>query len=121
MLMVMPMVEAYRMSGSRSLLTALATGIALTVAGPAAAENVLRWASAGGATTFDPHSFDETRTYAQLAQVYEGLSGLDSSLEFVPRLAVGWAAGRSNHVGVRTPQGCSLPRRHAVYRPRCRL
>lgn len=78
------------MRNSRSLVAGLTIAGAVALAGPAAAENVLRWASAGGATTFDPHSFDETRTSAQLAQVYEGLSGLDSSLELVPRLAVGW-------------------------------
>ena len=63
---------------------------AVVLGGPAAAENVLRWASAGGAATFDPHSFDENRTFAQLAQVYEPLVGIDSNLMIVPRLAVAW-------------------------------
>jgi hypothetical protein len=52
---------------------------AVVLAGPAAAENVLRWASAGGAATIDPHAFDENRTFAQLGQVYEPLIGLDST------------------------------------------
>ena len=62
----------------------------LACASPVAAENVLRWASPGGAATFDPHAYDETPTYAQLAQVYEGLVGLDSNLAPAPRLATTW-------------------------------
>jgi peptide/nickel transport system substrate-binding protein len=71
-------------------IAALAIGIVISLAGPASAENVLRWASAGGAATFDPHAFDEDRTFAQLAQVYEPLIGLDSNLMSAPRLATTW-------------------------------
>jgi hypothetical protein len=35
----------------------------MTSAGPAAAENVLRWASSAGALTFDPHAYDDTPTW----------------------------------------------------------
>jgi peptide/nickel transport system substrate-binding protein len=73
----------------KALIVAFAL-LACLSAGPAAAENVLRWASAGGAATFDPHSFDETQTHAQRVQVYEALVGLDSHLELVPRLALEW-------------------------------
>jgi peptide/nickel transport system substrate-binding protein len=57
---------------------------------PATAENVLRWASAAGALTADPHAYDEVPTHAQLAQVYERLLDFDSNLEVVPLLAVAW-------------------------------
>jgi peptide/nickel transport system substrate-binding protein len=63
---------------------------AVTLAGPASAENVLRWASVSGALTADPHAYDEGGTVAQLSQVYEGLVGLDSNLELVPQLATSW-------------------------------
>ena len=46
------------MRGSRSLIAGLTIGIALAVAGPAAAENVLRFTGiSGGAVTMDPHSY----------------------------------------------------------------
>jgi peptide/nickel transport system substrate-binding protein len=76
--------------GSRSSIVGLTIGIALAVTGPAAAENVLRWSSVGGAATIDPHGYDEGPTFAQLSQVYEGLLGVDSNLEVVPRLALAW-------------------------------
>jgi peptide/nickel transport system substrate-binding protein len=68
----------------------LAFFLALATPAPSAAENVLRWSSGGGAATIDPHGFDEGPTFAQLSQVYEGLIGVDSNLEVVPRLAVAW-------------------------------
>ena len=64
--------------------------VANAITGPAVAENVLRWSSVGGAATIDPHGFDEGPTFAQLSQIYEGLIGVDSNLELVPRLAVAW-------------------------------
>jgi hypothetical protein len=51
---------------------------------PAGAENVLRWASAGGAATADPHAFDEVVTVAQLRQVYEQLVQFDSTWTSCP-------------------------------------
>jgi peptide/nickel transport system substrate-binding protein len=68
----------------------LAFAVALASAGPAAAENVLRWASGGGAQTFDPHAYDDLQTAAQYRQVYEALVGFDSNLELVPQLALAW-------------------------------
>jgi peptide/nickel transport system substrate-binding protein len=78
------------MSGSRSLFAGLTIGIALACASPAAAENVLRWASAGGAVTFDPHAYDELQTTIQVRAVYESLITYSSDLELVPALAVSW-------------------------------
>jgi peptide/nickel transport system substrate-binding protein len=78
------------MSGFQPATAAVAVGIMISFASPTSAENVLRWASAGGAATFDPHSFDETPTRAQYQQVYERLLDLDSSLEMTPQLAISW-------------------------------
>jgi hypothetical protein len=57
------------MSGSRSLLTALVIGIALTVAGSAAAENVLRFTSLSGgpATMGPPFAVERRRTRGEHA------------------------------------------------------
>jgi peptide/nickel transport system substrate-binding protein len=68
----------------------LAIGVLISLAGPADAENVLRWASVGGARSFDPHAHNETPTKAQLNQVYEKLLDLDSDLQLVPALAIAW-------------------------------
>jgi peptide/nickel transport system substrate-binding protein len=57
-------------------------------AAPAGTETVLRWAGAGGAPTFDPHSLNTVPAIAQWWQVYEGLLDLDSSLHLIPQLAV---------------------------------
>ena len=45
------------MTKVRSVVT-LAAALLIACAGPAVAEHVLRWASAGGAATFDPDSLD---------------------------------------------------------------
>ncbi|HEX6259877.1 MAG TPA: ABC transporter substrate-binding protein, partial [Woeseiaceae bacterium] len=68
----------------------LAIGIMISLAGPTRAENVLRWASAGGVLTFEPHSLDETANSIHFRQVYEPLVDLDSDLKLVPMLAVEW-------------------------------
>jgi peptide/nickel transport system substrate-binding protein len=74
----------------RITLTALTTAIGMTSADPAAAENVLRWASVGGALTFDPLGYDEVPTSAQVRQVYETLATNDANLNLVPVLATAW-------------------------------
>jgi peptide/nickel transport system substrate-binding protein len=56
----------------------------------AAAENVVRWASATEALTFDPHSAAHTPTQAETQQVYEGLVDFNSRFEIEPALAAGW-------------------------------
>jgi peptide/nickel transport system substrate-binding protein len=78
------------MRSSRLSLVGLMLCIALAAAGPAAAENVLRWASVGSGQTFDPHAYDDPQTAAQYRQVYEALIGFDSNLELVPQLATTW-------------------------------
>jgi peptide/nickel transport system substrate-binding protein len=78
------------MSKFISSLAGLLTAFALTTSTPAVAENVLRWASVGGALTIDPHGEDDLQTWAQFSQIYEPLVGLDSNLTPVPQLAVAW-------------------------------
>jgi peptide/nickel transport system substrate-binding protein len=67
-----------------------AASLACPHAAPARAETVLRWASIGGAPSFDPHSAYTLPGIAQWWQVYEGLLDLDTSLRFTPQLAVAW-------------------------------
>jgi peptide/nickel transport system substrate-binding protein len=74
----------------KATIAALSIGIAISHAGPAAAENVLRWASIGGALTFEPHAYDDVATSAHIRSVYERLVELDSDLSLVPGLAVAW-------------------------------
>jgi peptide/nickel transport system substrate-binding protein len=57
----------------------------------ARAEIVLRWASAGGALTFDPHGHNVTPTHAIQHQVYEPLVLLGHDLALEPALATAWA------------------------------
>jgi hypothetical protein len=58
----------------RLLLAALAVLYACLGTSPAAAENVLRWASVGSAQTFDPHAYDDPQT---AAPVSSGVRGVD--------------------------------------------
>jgi peptide/nickel transport system substrate-binding protein len=79
------------MSGSRVLFGGLVIGIALAAAGPAAAENVLRFTgTSGGAVTMDPHSFLPKYNQEATRQVYEALLDIDSNLAIVPQLALAW-------------------------------
>jgi peptide/nickel transport system substrate-binding protein len=63
---------------------------AATTPEPAGAENVLRWASATEALTYDPHSANTAPTQAETLQVYEPLVDFNSSYEIEPSLAVSW-------------------------------
>jgi ABC-type oligopeptide transport system substrate-binding subunit len=47
--------------------------VASVLTGPAASENVLRWASATEPLTFDPHAAVHAPTFAETQQVYEPL------------------------------------------------
>lgn len=67
--------------------------IALAFAGPAMADNVLRWTSQGDALTMDPHSQNESPTIAMNGQIYESLVTRDADLNLQPELAIGWEAG----------------------------
>jgi peptide/nickel transport system substrate-binding protein len=60
------------------------------VAGPADAENVLRWASATEPLSFDPHAANTQPTAAATNQVYEPLVDFNSNYEIEPALAVAW-------------------------------
>jgi peptide/nickel transport system substrate-binding protein len=72
-------------------IAAVVIGIVISSAGPAAAENVLRFTSAsGGAVTMDPHSSGLIPDRAATMQVYEQLLDIDSNLAIVPQLAVAW-------------------------------
>jgi hypothetical protein len=50
---------------------ALLVALVLTTTPPAVAENVLRWASAADALTFDPHAVSHQPTLVENLQVYE--------------------------------------------------
>jgi peptide/nickel transport system substrate-binding protein len=70
---------------------ALATALAITFPSHAAGDKVLRWASAGGVLTWDPHgSTTETPSLVGFRQVYEGLSIIDADLSLRPALATSW-------------------------------
>jgi len=62
----------------------------LLAAGPAAAENVLRWASQGDPLTYDPHSANESPTIGASTQVYEALVNRNWELVKEPSLAESW-------------------------------
>jgi peptide/nickel transport system substrate-binding protein len=69
----------------------LTIGIAISLSGAAAAENVLRYTSvSGGPVTIDPHSSGLIADRAATMQVYEQLIDIDSNLKIVPQLAVAW-------------------------------
>jgi peptide/nickel transport system substrate-binding protein len=67
-----------------------ASSIAVIVAGPVLAENVLRWTSQGDALTLDPHSQNESPTIAMNGQLYESLVTRDADLNLQPELAESW-------------------------------
>lgn len=66
---------------------------ALAIAGPAAAENLMRWTSQGDALTLDPHSQNEGPTIVMNGQIYESLVTRDAELNLQPELAESWEAG----------------------------
>jgi peptide/nickel transport system substrate-binding protein len=83
--------ESLTMSGSRSLFAGLTVLAALAVAGPAAAENVLRFSGKDSwAATMDPHSYSIEDNKGATYQVYEALLDIDSNLAIVPQLALAW-------------------------------
>ena len=79
------------MSGSRSLFAGLTMLAALALAGPAAAENVLRFTGKDAwAATMDPHAYADEDNKGATYQVYEALLDIDSNLAIVPQLALAW-------------------------------
>ena len=79
------------MRGCRAFFAGLSIVAGLAAAGPAAAENVLRFTiGIGGAVTMDPHSRWKAIKRPALQQVYETLLDIDSNLAIVPQLALAW-------------------------------
>jgi peptide/nickel transport system substrate-binding protein len=79
------------MRGTRSFIAGLSIAIAVAVADPAAAENVLRFTGiSGGAVTIDPHAYVASHNKVATKQVYEALLDIDSNLAIVPQLALAW-------------------------------
>ena len=74
----------------RLLRLALAAALIAASASQAAGENVLRWASAGGVLTWDPHGTTETPSLVGFRQVYEALTIIDADLSLRPALAESW-------------------------------
>lgn len=76
----------------RRLLTGgcLASALALGVASPALAENVLRWGAHKDIVSLDPYSYGDTFTISVLAHAYEGLVRYDEKLQIQPSLATSW-------------------------------
>lgn len=69
-----------------------ASVLAIAIALPASAENVLRWTSQGDALTLDPHSQNEGPTNDMNGMVYEALVSRNPALELQPELAESWEA-----------------------------
>jgi peptide/nickel transport system substrate-binding protein len=78
------------MSRFRAIEAGVAAGILLSAAGPAAAENLLRWGNADDAKTADPHSYVESENEAVMQQIYDTLVALDSDMDIAGHLAVAW-------------------------------
>jgi ABC-type oligopeptide transport system substrate-binding subunit len=69
------------MQSFRAVVGALTIILATIAPKPGEAENVLRWASATEALSFDPHAANHTPTVAAVSQVYEGLVDFNSSYQ----------------------------------------
>ena len=71
-------------------ITALAIVLAISLAGSAAAENVLRWAGSGAPFGFDPHSMTSSFDDTLKDPVYETLIAFDSDMTMSGHLATSW-------------------------------
>ena len=75
----------------RSTIAAMVTALALACAGPAAAENVLRFTGKDAwAATLDPACLADEDNKGATYQVYEALLDVNSNLAVVPQLALAW-------------------------------
>ncbi len=72
-----------------AVVLAVATVLA-TASAPARAETVVRWASAAGVLSWDPHGADNLPSFNGYRQVYESLTLHDAAFNLVPGLAVAW-------------------------------
>ena len=68
----------------------LLAAVSALAAAPARAENVVRWASAAGVLTWDPHGAGNLPSFNGYRQVYESLVMHDAAFNLVPGLAVAW-------------------------------
>jgi peptide/nickel transport system substrate-binding protein len=73
----------------RALIILLGIASGLVVA-PVRAETVVRWASAAGVLSWDPHGADNLPSFNGYRQVYESLVLHDAALNLVPGLATSW-------------------------------
>jgi peptide/nickel transport system substrate-binding protein len=92
----------------RTVSGGVALGLALAVAYPAYAENVLRWASQGDALTYDPHAQNEGPTNTANQQTHDPLIRRMPSLEMVPGLATSWEAISDTTWELRLREGVSF-------------
>jgi peptide/nickel transport system substrate-binding protein len=73
-----------------AILLALTATIAVSTASPVRAETVVRWGSAAGVLTWDPHGADNLPSFNGYRQVYESLVQHDAAFNLVPGLATSW-------------------------------
>jgi peptide/nickel transport system substrate-binding protein len=93
------------MTTARSVLR-LTASLLIACAGPAAAENVLRFTGKDArAATMDPHSYALEDNKGATYQVYEALLDVDSNLAVVPQLAVAWQIVDPTHWEFELRQG----------------
>jgi peptide/nickel transport system substrate-binding protein len=64
--------------------------VLVTIITPARAKTVVRWASAAGVLTWDPHGADHLASFNGYRQVYESLVLHDAAFNLVPGLATSW-------------------------------
>ena len=68
----------------------VASTAAILLAGPAHAENVLKWGANRDIGSLDPYSYGDSFTINVLNHVYEGLVRYDKDLKIEPALATSW-------------------------------
>jgi len=74
----------------KKLIAAASLAALMAGAGPAQAQQTLRYAFQGNLNTLDPHSLNETTTLGLQGNVYEGLTARDKQLKIIPGLAERW-------------------------------
>ena len=91
------------------------------MAGPAAAENVLRFMGAGAAVDHGSAFVGHKDNKGGNQQVYEALLDVDSNLAIVPQLALAWKPLNPTTWEFELRPDVTLSRRHAVHRRGCGL
>jgi peptide/nickel transport system substrate-binding protein len=77
-------------TATRRTLLGGAASLVTTRVASAPDENVVRWASAGGVLTWDPHGTTETPSLSGSRHVYETLTAANPDLTLHPDLATAW-------------------------------